>query len=185
MRKLLIGMSLCLALAGCKREERDVRGQPPVQEGRAAIAMSTNSPGDGEPVTTVTQSARQYEGNAYHISEGQRLYRWFNCSGCHANGGGGMGPALMDDKWFYGSSIENIAATIREGRPNGMPSFRGKIPDQQIFELAAYVRSLSGNQPQSATPVRSDHMNPIPQMLKPDGGQETGSEAGSAAEQPR
>jgi cytochrome c oxidase cbb3-type subunit 3 len=54
-----------------------------------------------------------------------------------------MGPPLMDNVWIYGDSIENIAATIREGRPNGMPSFRGFLPDEQIWQLAAYVRSLS------------------------------------------
>ncbi|TIP37515.1 MAG: cytochrome C, partial [Mesorhizobium sp.] len=83
---------------------------------------------------------------------------WFNCSGCHANGGGGMGPALMDQKWIYGSSMESIHATIRDGRPNGMPSFRDKIPDDQIWELAAFVRSLSGNAPSSAAPSRNDDM---------------------------
>lgn len=93
-----------------------------------------------------------------------------------------MGPALMDDKWIYGSSIENIAATIREGRPNGMPSFRGKIPDQQVFQIAAYVRSLSGNEPQSATPARSDRMNAVPQSMKPEGNT---PETGTPVEQTR
>ena len=172
MRQLLIAVCCCLAVSGCKREARDFRGAPPASSNAGMIVMSTNSPGAGGPVKTTNASAEQYNGNAYHISEGQRLFRWFNCSGCHANGGGGMGPALMDDKWIYGSSIENVAATIREGRPNGMPSFRGKVPEQQILEIAAYVRSLSGNQPQSATPVRSDHLNAVPQMQKPEGGKE-------------
>jgi cytochrome c oxidase cbb3-type subunit 3 len=90
------------------------------------------------------------------------LYSWFNCNGCHANGGGGMGPPLIDDRWIYGGSIENIVATIREGRPNGMPSFRGKIPDDQIWEIAAYVRSMSGNVPKDAAPGRDDAMHPRP-----------------------
>ncbi|TIO55311.1 MAG: cytochrome C, partial [Mesorhizobium sp.] len=75
---------------------------------------------------------------------------------------GGMGPALMDQKWIYGSSMESIHATIRDGRPNGMPSFRNKIPDDQIWELAAFVRSLSGNAPSSAAPQRNDDMMPHP-----------------------
>ena len=81
------------------------------------------------------------------MSQGKQLFTWFNCTGCHANGGGGSGPPLMDDNWIYGGSIENIVATIREGRPNGMPSFRGRIPDDQIWEIAAYVRSMGGNVP--------------------------------------
>ena len=62
----------------------------------------------------------------------------------------------MDDNWIYGGSIENIVHTIREGRPNGMPAFRGKIPDDQIWQIAAYVRSMSGNVPKDAAPGRDD-----------------------------
>ncbi len=59
------------------------------------------------------------------------------------NGGGGMGPPLMDNIWIYGDSIENIGASIREGRPNGMPAFRGFLPDEQIWQLAAYAFALA------------------------------------------
>jgi cytochrome c oxidase cbb3-type subunit 3 len=85
-----------------------------------------------------------------------------NCSGCHSNGGGGMGPALIDDQWIYGSSIENIVATIREGRPNGMPSFRGKITDDQIWQIAAYVVSMGGKVPSAAATSRDDSMSNLP-----------------------
>ena len=68
----------------------------------------------------------------------------------------------MDDNWIYGSSIENIHATIRDGRPNGMPSFRGKIPDDQIWQIAAYVRSLAGNASSGSAPGRNDDMMPHP-----------------------
>src|SRR5207237_1157293 len=60
-----------------------------------------------------------YEGNAYAIAEGQRLYEQYNCSGCHFHGGGGIGPALMDNEWIYGSSPANIYTSLAEGRPNG------------------------------------------------------------------
>src|SRR5439155_5182647 len=103
-----------------------------------------------------------YEMNAYALSEGKRLFSAYNCSGCHANGGGGMGPALMDDEWAYGYEADQIYSSILQGRPNGMPSFRGKVPDQQIWELVAYVRSLSGLAPKDAAPGRGDHMNGKP-----------------------
>ena len=81
------------------------------------------------------------------MSEGQRLYTWFNCVGCHAHGGGGMGPALMDDEWIYGSDPAQIFSTIIEGRPNGMPTFGGKVNAQEAWQLVAYVRSMSGRAP--------------------------------------
>jgi cytochrome c oxidase cbb3-type subunit III len=104
------------------------------------------------------QQQRQYEGNAYHVGEGKRLYQWFNCYGCHASGGGDSGPALMDDRWIYGGEIDQIYLTIVQGRPNGMPAFGGKIPSEQIWQLAAYVRSMGGHGPKSARPGRDDHM---------------------------
>lgn len=85
-----------------------------------------------------------------------------NCNGCHFNGGGGIGPALMDDEWIYGSRIENIVQTIKEGRPNGMPSFRGKIPDDQIWQIAAYVRSMAGLVRKDAAPSRKDDISARP-----------------------
>jgi len=93
------------------------------------------------------------------MAEGKRLFLQMNCTGCHANGGGAIGPALMDDKWIYGSQPDQIFATIVEGRPNGMPSFHGNLPDYQIWQLAAYVRSLSGQVPKDAAPGRNDNMH--------------------------
>jgi len=100
-----------------------------------------------------------FQNNAYGMAEGKRLFDAYNCSGCHSHGGGGMGPPLMDDEWIYGSRPANIFATIVEGRPNGMPSFRNKIPDQQVWELVAYVQSMSGQAPIDVLPGRSDHLH--------------------------
>ncbi|TPM56144.1 c-type cytochrome [Mesorhizobium sp. B2-2-4] len=156
-RNLTVLLSAMLALAACQREERDTRPQSALGSGQQPTPVTTLEPGGQRPLPSDNKAA-SFEANAFHLSEGKRLFSWFNCSGCHANGGGGMGPALMDEKWVYGGSIESIHATIRDGRPNGMPSFRNKIPDDQIWELAAFVRSLSGNAPSSAAPQRNDDM---------------------------
>jgi len=161
-RAFLVVSLLTLALPACEREKRDFRPSRASTGETEVVALSSLSPGETPPVATSSPKAKDYENNAYHLSEGKRLFQWFNCSGCHANGGGGSGPALMDDKWLYGGRIENVVSTIREGRPNGMPSFRGKIPDDQIWEIAAYVRSLSGNVPTDAAPSRNDDMNGHP-----------------------
>ncbi|UCI10507.1 c-type cytochrome [Mesorhizobium sp. B1-1-8] len=154
---VIILLPAMLALAACQREERDTRPQSSLGSGEQPTPVTTLEPGGQRPSPTDNKAA-SFEANAFHLSEGKRLFGWFNCSGCHANGGGGMGPALMDEKWIYGSSMESIHATIRDGRPNGMPSFGDKIPDDQIWELAAFVRSLSGNAPSSAAPSRNDDM---------------------------
>ena len=151
---------LALLLCACQREDRSASSQPTSTENQN-LTLSTLYAGGGHPPPNDPAHA-EYEHNAHHLSQGQKLYVWFNCVGCHANGGGGSGPALMDDIWIYGGGIENIVATIREGRPNGMPSFRGKIPDDHIWEIAGYVRSMSGNVPSDAAPSRNDDMHPGP-----------------------
>ena len=62
----------------------------------------------------------------------------------------------MDDQWRYGGNIDQIHASILDGRPNGMPSWRGKMTDVQAWQLAAYVRSMSGNVPKDVAPGRRD-----------------------------
>ena len=160
MKALAVLALTALALAGCQREERSFRSSP--TESEEKVALVPLFPGSSGPTSEVSGKGKEFEGNAYHLAQGKTLYRWFNCVGCHANGGGGSGPALIDDVWIYGGSIENIVHTIREGRPNGMPSFRGKIPDDQIWQIAGYVRSMSGNVPKDAAPSRDDHMHPRP-----------------------
>jgi cytochrome c oxidase cbb3-type subunit III len=142
-------------LAACEREMR------PFQDLSAASArtqrpiLSPLSPGGERPPDPPKSP---FQRNAWGIAEGKRLFDAYNCSGCHAHGGGGMGPALMDEKWVYGSRPANIFGTIVEGRPNGMPSFRNKISDSQVWQLVAYVQSMSGQAPIDALPSRSDHM---------------------------
>jgi cytochrome c oxidase cbb3-type subunit III len=151
-----------LFLSACEREDRPFRPSNVANESEEKVSLVSIAPGPSGPLEARSGKGKEYENNAYHLSQGKKLFSWFNCTGCHANGGGGSGPPLMDDKWTYGGEIENIVATIREGRPNGMPSFRGKVPDDQIWELAAYVRSMSGNVPTDAAPARNDDMHPGP-----------------------
>jgi cytochrome c oxidase cbb3-type subunit 3 len=107
-----------------------------------------------------------YNSSAYDISEGQRLFDWYNCSGCHAHGGGGIGPPLIKPSWIYGGEPANLFDTIVKGRPNGMPSWGDRIPEYQIWQLVAYIRSLNGEQPTSATATRADTIEQNPQNLQ-------------------
>jgi cytochrome c oxidase cbb3-type subunit 3 len=153
---LILALSFIALIASCRREQRQLRHSPQASTRTGGIVRDAElQPGQPWPEVTVRNVAEE---RAYDLNEGQRLYRAYNCNGCHANGGGGMGPALMDDDWIYGSHPENIHDVIVEGRPNGMPSFGGKIPDYQIWEITAYVRSMSGLVPKLAATGRTDHM---------------------------
>ena len=155
--RLSIGLSLIAAvlISGCRREERRFREMAPAATATSVASAVNLQPG---PTYTVTRTHGPYDYNAYAISEGKTLFNQFNCTGCHSNGGGGMGPPLMDDKWIYGSDPASVFATIMEGRPNGMPSWRGRIPDYQVWRLVAYVRSMSGQASKDASSGRDDHM---------------------------
>lgn len=162
----LVCIGVAVVLFGCRKEERRFRDSP-------AAPHTEISQGDLYPGTTPPAPSMDnpYEGNAHALAEGKRLYAWFNCNGCHFNGGGGIGPALMDKKWIYGDEPANIYSSIIEGRPDGMPSYRGRLNEQQVWQLVTYVRSLGGipaagkppdrqHLPAKSDPATSDDENP-------------------------
>lgn len=156
--RLWIFAPMLAASVACEREERRLN-QPPNNPPVTFVSQSPLQPGP----TLVTDTAEgPYDDNAFGTMQGQQLFSAMNCTGCHSNGGGGMGPPLMDDEWLYGSLPNQIFASIAEGRANGMPSWKYKLTNDQIWQLVAYVRSLSGLTPKSPRPGRNDHM-----MVKP------------------
>jgi cytochrome c oxidase cbb3-type subunit 3 len=171
-----------LSLSACVREKREFRQAPPSGT-VSTISQSDLHPGSNTPAILPTENPD--EQNAYAVSEGKRLYDAYNCSGCHFHGGGGIGPPLMDDKWVYGGDPANIFSTIVEGRPNGMPSFRGKINDAQVWELAAFVRSMSGQVRKDVSAGRDDHMYGKPSEQSTKQEQPKNSSLPKSAEMPR
>jgi len=160
---LIARSSLLIALVffgGCERERRAFRVEPQSSSRVNAGQQTELQPGTqpGQSLSAV-RVKKEYGENGYATAEGARLFIWYNCNGCHANGGGGMGPPLMDDKWIYGSEPEQIFQTIVGGRPNGMPSFRGKVPDYQVWQLVSYVRSMSRLVPKDVAPGRRDSLS--------------------------
>lgn len=164
---VIAALATCSTFPGCDREDRDLNNPPPTARPIETVQMSPLIPGIPNP-TTQPAALRPagwknpYEENAYGMSEGQRLYKQYNCNGCHANGGGDIGPPLMDNKWIYGSEPEQVVATIVQGRPNGMPAFGTKVPEYQVWQIAAYVRSMSGLVSFEKAPAREDHMHSTP-----------------------
>jgi cytochrome c oxidase cbb3-type subunit 3 len=173
------GMRVALAatvLIACEREARPFGDSPPahsvspqssLQPG-PTLTTDTGAVASAPGGPTAAQYAAgdrgrgRYDSNAWGANEGKRLFTQMNCSGCHSNGGGGIGPALMDDEWLYGSEPNSLYETIVSGRPNGMPAFKDRLTAQQVWQLVSYVRSLSALTPKGARPSRLDHM-----MVKP------------------
>jgi cytochrome c oxidase cbb3-type subunit 3 len=94
-------------------------------------------PGVESPVGDSPQAANR----------GMQYFVAMNCVGCHApNAGGGMGPSLSNGTFLYGSEPANIYLSIYQGRPQGMPAWGVMLPDNVIWDLVAYVRSI-GKEP--------------------------------------
>jgi cytochrome c oxidase cbb3-type subunit 3 len=133
--KRMIVLFILFAAAACEREKRDFNTPPP-----------SHPAGD------------HYQRDAYDVAQGKQLYEYMNCVGCHAHGGGGIGSALTDRHWIYGGSIQQIYSTVRDGRRNGMPAWKNRLTDQQIWQVAAYVRSLGRYVRKDVAPSRDDSL---------------------------
>lgn len=73
-----------------------------------------------------------------------------NCAACHGTNGVGtvdkqglFAPILRDDDWLYGGKIDDIHTSIVGGRQGVMTPHKGVLSDQQIDDVAQYVKAMS------------------------------------------
>ncbi len=159
---LVLPMAVFVALA-CQRHERpsgralspaamQLRARPAAPD-RSVDSGASRGPGvrPGINASVLIGATNPYTGRTAAIVTGRQLFTGMNCSGCHSGyAGGGMGPNLRDSLWIYGSSDADLYATIAEGRPNGMPAWGERLPEQQIWQIIAYLRTLGSD----AEPVK-------------------------------
>lgn len=94
---------------------------------------------------------------------GEALFRSLGCSGCHMGNSVIHAPRLeglygnpvplstgqiatADDQYIR-DSILLPASQIAAGYSNAMPTFQGRISEEQVIQLVAYIRSLANKQP--------------------------------------
>ena len=69
------------------------------------------------------------------------------CAACHGIDGKGNpllgAPNLTDGAWLYGGDAATLKATLLNGRNGQMPAWDGKLGEQRIKLLAAYVTKLA------------------------------------------
>jgi cytochrome c oxidase subunit II len=96
---------------------------------------------------------------------GARLYRNLGCSGCHDGSTVVRAPPLQGlygkptplqggnvviaDEAYIRDSILLPAKDIAAGYTNDMPSFQGRISEEQLFDLVEYIRSVGNALPTS------------------------------------
>ncbi|MET3972412.1 MULTISPECIES: cytochrome c oxidase subunit II [Bradyrhizobium] len=92
--------------------------------------------------------------------EGGALFRQLGCSGCHGNGSQVRAPPLeglygkpvplsdgstviADDKYIRDSILLPRSQIVASYQPL-MPSFEGKVSEDQLLRLVVYIKSLAG-----------------------------------------
>ncbi len=94
-----------------------------------------------------------YAGQASAIAAGANLYR-DNCAKCHGeNAEGRRGrPSLRSDQ-VRNATDGDLAWILKNGQMfKGMPSWGG-LPEQERWQLVAYLRSLNIPEPAAANPA--------------------------------
>jgi cytochrome c oxidase cbb3-type subunit 3 len=133
---LAFGSVLFLASMGCNNSPS------PVASGAPPVIPATVGPVPGG-LPQPQGPANPLAGDPVALQDGRRLFLWFNCVGCHGgHGGGGMGPTLRHPNFLFGHTDAQIFDSIAEGRSEGMPAWGTRIPEQQIWELVAYIQSM-------------------------------------------
>lgn len=134
------------------------KGQTTAQGGNVGISSDTaagfvtESPTSNKnPAVKSTEVTHKFTGNIEEANSGRVLFITHNCIGCHGGlAGGAMGPSLRDTTWKFGGTDQAITASIRDGRPAGMPAWGhasavgqgNTLNDQQIQQIITYVKSI-------------------------------------------
>ena len=87
--------------------------------------------------------------DAGDLEEGAAIYQ-ANCMACHAaDGGGGIGPNLVDEHWILGGGIKNVFHTVSEGgrAGKGMIAWKSTLKPAEIQKVSSYILSLQGTTP--------------------------------------
>ena len=112
------------------------------------LLTASTPPAFAQPSNGSTPPKNPYTGQLAAITEGKELYKKMNCYGCHGmQGGGGMGPSLIDETWKTGTGTDvNLLDQIRNGKGQ-MPPYKTMVNDDQAWKLIAFIRSLYKGDP--------------------------------------
>ncbi len=97
------------------------------------------------------------------VQQGEKLFREVGCSGCHSGSSVVRAPPLEGlfgkpvplnngevvtaDEGYIRDSILFPAKQITGGYTNDMPSFQGRLTEEQLFQLLSYIKSLGSQNP--------------------------------------
>lgn len=120
-----------------------VTGTQEVEEAHAAEGTGGGSTTEGGGATAGGGTSTEPSAPAGDAGAGKQVFEMAGCVACHtladAGSTGTVGPNLDD--------VKPAAAVVVEFVTNGagaMPSFKDKLSEEQIQDVAAYVSAVSG-----------------------------------------
>jgi len=133
--KARAGVLALLLATGCRQgAERGTAGRAPTDRDRDRIAA-----GGILPAANALAARRPAKPNP---EVGASLFGAMNCDGCHGGGAiGWVGPSLVDGRWRYGGSDEEVFTSIFYGRPKGMPAYGGVMGSDAVWTVVAYLKA--------------------------------------------
>ena len=122
---------------------------------RLLVALVLIAPLSAQHGRYLNDSQNPAIGKPEAIAAGAKLYNT-SCAGCHGpDGSGGRGPNLVRRALWHPLSDNDIFRTIQNGVPGAdMPPT--KLPDEQTWNLVAFVHALTGPASESNPPGNSD-----------------------------
>src|SRR5271166_5491756 len=135
-----------------------------VAEDLAAAQAGRMQQAAGLEKATVDEIARDPKLLELALAQGRAAFG-DNCAPCHGSGGQGQKgyPNLTAGRWLWGGNLDQIDTTITHGiraddadtRTSAMPAFGkdGILKPDQIREVADYVRTIDGLEPEKGVDV--------------------------------
>ena len=150
---IVVALALVLAFVMFGRKSEPAGGPAPAEAGKTqAPEVTVVTPGR-QPVTGTVSATGTL------AAQGERLFRQFGCGGCHGAGRSVHAPALdglygkpvplndgtieIADERFIRDSILKPRGQIVAGYEPVMPSYEGKISEDELVQITAYIKSLA------------------------------------------
>ena len=116
-------------------DKKTAPGLPPVPAYEAHVLAGGVKPASVGP-------SKPQASKAEHAPAGARLFTSMNCDGCHGGGATGwMGPSLVDGRWRYGGTDQEVFDSIFYGRPKGMPAYGGVVGADGVWMIVSYLKA--------------------------------------------
>ncbi len=139
--------------------EQEYQNEVSVAEEQARILKAS------QPASVIDEDKLTFSNDATMIARGKSVFMSSNCGSCHRNDGGGntIGPNLTDAFWLHGGDIKSVFSTIKNGVvEKAMPAWGKVMSQKDVRDVAFYVMSLQGTNPQNAKAPQGELFKPTP-----------------------